>query len=147
MNFVGRWVFHSIGVMNENDEMVFMRAEEFIDSPMPYVDETDPEAVADEKRERKQMDGGQIAICADGKLYLLLPIPEGVSQEEVDAAVASGEITLYDGMLTDEPKAWEDRDGELWIEVGPDMSEDGWAKLPAEDGLLTFMTTRYKKAE
>lgn len=146
MNFTGRWIFHSIGAMNENDEIVYMNAEEYINSPMPYVDETDPEAVEDEIRERKQLTSTQLEVCADGKLYMLLPLPEGVSQEEVDAAVSEGHIKLYDGMMTDEPKAWEERNGELWLEVGLGMSEDGWVKLSQEDGSLLFMTTKFVKA-
>ena len=78
---------------------------------------------------------------------MLLPIPEGVSQEDVDEAVAAGEIQLYDGMLTDGPRAWEERDGALWLEVGEDMSEDGWAKISDEDGYLCMMTVRYAKSE
>ena len=146
MSYVGKWKFHSIGGMNEKDEMVFMNAEEYLHSPMPYVDETDQEAVADEMKERRQMIRSEIAVCEDGKLYMLMPLPEGVSQEEVDAAVAAGMIQLYDGMITDEPKAWEERDGELWLEVGEGMNEDGWVQLSDGESLL-FMTTRYVKAE
>ena len=147
MSYVGKWVFHSVGMMNENDEMVYMSAEEYLNAPMPYVDETDEEAVADEMKERKQTIGGQLAVCEDGKLYMLMPLPEGVSQAEVDAAVAAGHIKLYDGMITDEPKAWEERNGELWLEVGMGMSEDGWVKLSDDEGFLSVMTIRYAKAD
>ncbi len=147
MNYVGKWVFHSIGAMSEDDEMVYMNAEEYLASPMLYIDETDEEAVAEELNDRKQMIGGKLDICEDGTLYMLVPIPEGVSQEEVDAAAAAGRIMLRDGMLTDEPKKWEERDGELWLEVGFGMSDDGWVKLSEEGALLQFMTTRYVKAE
>ena len=147
MNYVGRWKFHSMGVINDDNEWVYLNAEEYLNSPMPYVDETDEEAVADEMKERRQMIGGQIEVCEDGKLYMLMPLPEGVSQTEVDAAVQEGVIKLYDGMMTDEPKAWEERDGELWLEVGEGMSEDGWAKISDDNGYLLFMTTRYVKAE
>ena len=147
MSYVGKWVFHSIGAMNENDEMVYMDAEEYLNSPMLYIDESDEEAVADEMKERRQMIGGQIAVCEDGKLYMLMPLPEGVSKEEVDQAVKAGVIKLYDGMMTDDPKTWEERDGALWLEVGEGMSEDGWVKLSDDDGYLTFMTTRYVKAK
>lgn len=147
MSYVGKWVFHSIGAMNENDEMVYMDAEEYLNSPMLYIDESDEEAVADEMKERRHMIGGQIAVCEDGKLYMLMPLPEGVSKEEVDQAVKAGVIKLYDGMMTDEPRAWEERDGELWLEVGEGMSEDGWAKISDDDGHLLFMTTLYVKAE
>lgn len=147
MSYVGKWVFHSIGTVNDSDEVVFLSAEEYLKAPMPYIDESDEEAVADELKERRQMIDGQIAVCGDGKLYMLLPLPEGVSKEEVDKAVKAGVIKLYDGMMTDDPKAWEERDGELWLEVGEGMSEDGWVKLSDDDGNLLFMTTRYTKAD
>ena len=147
MSYVGKWVFHSIGMVNDSDEMVFLSAEEYLKAPMPYIDESDEEAVADELKERRNMIGGQIAVCEDGKLYMLMPLPEGVSKEEVDKAVKAGVVKLYDGMMTDDPKAWEERNGELWLEVGEGMSEDGWAKLSDDDGKLLFMTTRYTKAD
>lgn len=147
MSYVGKWVFHSIGTVNDSDEVVFLSAEEYLKAPMPYIDESDEEAVADELKERRNMISGQIAVCEDGKLYMLMPLPEGVSKEEVDKAVKAGVIKLYDGMMTDDPKAWEERDGELWLEVGEGMSEDGWVKLSDDDGNLLFMTTRYTKAD
>ena len=147
MSYVGKWVFHSIGMVNDSDEVVFLSAEEYLKAPMPYVDESDEEAVADELKERRNMIGGQIAVCEDGKLYMLMPLPEGVSKEEVDKAVKAGVIKLYDGMMTDDPKAWEERDGELWLEVGEGLSENGWVKLSDDDGNLLFMTTRYVRAE
>lgn len=58
-----------------------------------------------------------------------------------------GMINENDDMMTDEPKAWEERDGELWLEVGEGMSEDGWVKLSDDDGSLLFVTTRYVKAD
>lgn len=147
MSYVGKWVFHSVGMMDENDELVYMSAEEYLNSPMLYIDETDEEAVADEMKERKQIVGGKLAVCEDGKLYMLMPLPEGVSQAEVDAAVAAGHIKLYDGMITDEAKVWEERNGALWLEVGMGMSEDGWVQLSDDDGFLNVMTIRYVKAD
>ena len=147
MSYVGKWVFHSIGMVNDSDEVEFLSAEEYLKAPMPYIDESDEEAVADELKERRNMISGQIAVCEDGKLYMLMPLPEGVSKEEVDKAVKAGVIKLYDGMMTDDPKAWEERDGELWLEVGEGMSEDGWVKLSDDDGNLLFMTTRYVRAD
>jgi len=147
MSYIGKWVFHSIGAINQNDELVFMNAEEYLKSPMPYIDESDPEAIADELKERKLTIGSKLAVCPDGKLYMLAPLPEGVTQDEVDAAVASGELQLYDGMLTDRPINWEERNGALWIEVGTGMSESGWEQLSDDNGFLVFMTTRFIKSE
>lgn len=147
MSYIGKWKFHSIGTFNEKDEFVYLNAEEYLAAPMPYIDESDEEAVADEIKEKNRMIGGRISVCEDGKLYMLMPLPEGVPQNEVDSAVAAGVIKLYDGMMTDEPKAWEERDGELWLEVGMGMSDDGWVKLSDGDGYLLFMSTRYEKSE
>ena len=45
MSYVGKWVFHSIGMVNDSDEVVFLSAEEYLKAPMPYIDESDEEAV------------------------------------------------------------------------------------------------------
>lgn len=151
MKYVGTWVFHSIGAINDENEWVYLNAEEYLNSPMPYVDESDEEAVADEMKERKKMVGMQVKICEDGKLYLLSPLPEGVSQKEVDKAVSAGVITLLDGMMTDRPIAWEERSGELWYDTGIEgevfgEKADSWVKAIDEDGYFTFATTRFVKA-
>ena len=143
MNYVGKWMFHSIGVLNDNDELAYLDAQGYLDSPMCYIDETDSEAVADEMKERKQLVNGQLSICEDGKLYMLLPFPEGVSQDEIDAAVAAGHIKVYDGMMTQDPFDWEDRDGELWVK----MDGDEFIRLSDENGFISIMTIRYTKAD
>lgn len=145
MRYVGKWVFHSIGAVTDSDEMVYLSTEDFLKSPMPYIDETDEEAVANELRERKNMIGMQIEICEDGKMYMLMPLPEDATKEEVDAAVASGEIHLRGGMIAGGPESWEERDGVLWYTT--DLSEDGWTKGSDEDGFVCFMTVRFVKAE
>ena len=151
MDHIGTWVLHSIGAMNDNNEMVYLSAEEYLNSSMPYVDESDEEAVEDELRERKKMAGMQVKICEDGKLYLLSPLPEGVSQKEIDQAVSAGVITLLDSMMADRPLVWEERDGELWYDTGIEgevfgEKADSWVKAIDEDGYFTFATTRFVKA-
>ena len=145
MRYVGKWVFHSIGAVTDSDEMVYLSTEDFLKSPMPYIDETDEEAVANELRERKTMIGMQIEICEDGKLYMLMPLPEDATKEEIDAAVASGEISMRGGMVSNGPEKWEERDGVLWYTTA--LSEDGWTKGSDEDGFVFFMTIRFVKAE
>jgi len=145
MSYVGRWIFHSIGVFDDSDKMVYMNADEYLHSPMPYIDESDEEAVADEMKERKQIVGAQLEVCEDGKMYMLMPLPDGVSQEEIDEAVNSGMIMLRDGMLTGESISWEERDGAFYYET--DMNENGWENASEADGFLTMITTRYVKAE
>ena len=76
MNYIGKWRFHSIGVINESGELIYLSAEEYLNSPMPYIDETDEEAITSEMRERKQITSSLIEICDNGKLMMLIPIPK-----------------------------------------------------------------------
>ena len=152
MNYIGKWRFHSIGIINESGNLTYMSAEEYLNSPMPYIDETDEDAAKDEIKERKQIIGACIEVCEDGKLYMLMPLPEEVSQEEVDAAVAAGEISLHNGMLCSGVISWEERNGKLWFDTGIEgeaygETADTWACATDEEGFFTFMTTRYVKED
>lgn len=143
MSYVGKWKFHSLGTVDdETCERVWLNAEEYLSSPMPYVDEEDEEAVADEMKERKRTVGTLLDVCEDGKLYVLLPLPDGVTQKEVDAAVAAGAITVRDGMMTDEPCVWEIRDGELWVNLG---RSDEFIQFSGDGEFLTMATTRFER--
>ena len=145
MSYVGKWMFHSIGTVDEETcERVWLNAEEYMNSPMPYIDENDEEAVADEIKERKRTVGTLLEVCEDGKLYVLMPLPEGVSQKEVDAAVKAGAIIVREGMMTDEPYDWQERDGELWVNMG--MSEE-LQQFSGDDGFLTMVTTRFERLQ
>ena len=145
MSYVGRWIFHSIGIFDDSGKTVYMTADEYMNMPTPsYIDESDADAVENEKKERAQMVGGQLEVGADGKMRMLMPLPEGVSEKELDEAVRAGEISLVDGMISVGAVSWEERDGELWYES--DMNESGWEK--ASDGeYLAMFTARYIKAD
>ena len=103
MDYIGKWVFESIMQRDESGDMVRLTADAYLASPMPYVDESDPDEVASELRERKTLIGSAVEVVDDGHLYILMPLPEGVSQEEVDAAVQAGQIKLRNGMMYDRP--------------------------------------------
>ena len=145
MGYVGKWMFHSIGTVDEETcERVWLNAEEYMNSPMLYIDENDEEAVADEIKERKRTVGTLLEVCEDGKLYVLMPLPEGVPQEEVDAAVKAGAIIVREGMMTDEPYDWQERDGELWVNMG--MSEE-LQQFSGDGEFLTMVTTRFERLQ
>ncbi len=151
MNYIGKWSFHSFGTLDENDTLVYLSAEEYLKAPMPYVDETDEEAVADELKARNAMIGMQLKICEDGKMYTLVPLPAGVTKEEIDAAVSSGEISLMDGMMVNAPVSWEERDGEFWYDTGIEgeafgEKTDPWVKGSDENGFINMFTTRFTKS-
>ena len=48
MNYIGKWVFNSIGMQDDEKGMIYLNGDEYLASPMPDIDETDEEAVADE---------------------------------------------------------------------------------------------------
>jgi len=60
----------------------------------------------------------QIVFTEDGLITMLTPIPKGASQEEVDAAVKSGNITLKDGMLFMGENHWKVEDGKNMADTG-----------------------------
>lgn len=145
MNYIGKWVFDSIGTLDDEKGMIYLNADEYLTSPMPYIDETDEEAVADEIDERKKTIGMQVKICDDGKLYLLMPVPDGASEAELNEVINTGELMLIDDMLTDKAIAWEERDGELWYDTG--IEDDSWTKAIDENGYFTIITMRFKKID
>ena len=151
MNHIGFWKFHSIGTIGE-ESMEYMGPEEYLNSPMTYIDESDPDAVNDEIAERKRMIGTCFEICDGGDAYLLMPIPEGVPTEEIKAAVAEGMISVRGNMMYDSPMKWEERNGELWIDTGlkGDVfgdEADTWVKPIDENGYFNFINIRFVKAD
>ena len=152
MSYLGKWVLKSVISFDEDFNQVELTPEEYINSPMSYIDETDEEAVRDEIRQRKSMVAMQLKVCEDGKFYSYTPIPEGVSQEEVDRAVAAGVIKLVDGAMADEPKNWELRDGEFWFDTGIegevyDEKVSSWVNPIDENGFFNFMNFRFIKED
>ena len=152
MTYIGKWKLHSVMTFDDNNMPLYLTPEEYLNSPMPYIDETDEEEVENEMRERRKMIDTFLKICDDGKLYMLMPLPEGVSQEEVDKAVSAGVIKLVDGAIADEPLSWELRDGEFWFDTGIDgevydEKVSSWIKPIDENGFFNFMNFRFIKED
>lgn len=152
MNYLGTWKFHSILSFDENDQPVYLTAEEYLNAPMPYIDADDPDEVAGEMKERRLSIGSKIKICDGGLLYMLMPIPENAPQDELNEILASGAMKLVDGMLCEKPLAWEERNGELWYDSGMEgevfgEAADPWVKAVGEDGMFHLFTTRFVKED
>lgn len=100
MKFLGKWKVKNIEVYDENMNRVLMTPEEYINRPMdPWINTNDEEEVEHELEQRKFIVETIILISEDNYMYSLSPLPEGVSQEEIDEAVSSGEIILKDNMM------------------------------------------------
>jgi len=151
MDYIGKWKICLIGSVDEENGLVYMTPEEYLSSPMPsYVDESDPEAVESELRDRRSIASMTAEFCSDGTVYFLIPFPEYATKEEIDEAIASGEVKVRDGMILGDAVPWELRDGEAWVDLGIEgevMGEkaDTFVKALDDDGLFAFLTMKFIK--
>ena len=95
----------------------------------------------------------QIVFAEDGTITLLTPLPKGVSQEEVDAAVKSGRITLKDGMMLMGENHWKIEDGKNMADTGLEGEVMGekvgpWEELKeVGDGMLQMTMYHISRIE
>ncbi|MBP5135647.1 MAG: hypothetical protein ILP24_07825 [Paludibacteraceae bacterium] len=146
--YTGVWKFNSMTTFDDDGKQVRMDAEAYINSPL---DEESPEEIKHELDERKRYTQMLLEVH-DDHIAMKMPLPEGVSQAEIDEAVASGEIRLADGMMLLEEKACEVRNGDLYINSniqGETLGEpvDPWVKLNTDDGFLELFTTRFERVK
>lgn len=91
-------------------------------------------------------------ITENGKMESLMPIPyEEYSKEEIDAAIAEGDIVLKDDMMLIEEKEWKEENGRFYyscgtVTEGDDQPQTNWEELEIEGDKLVVMTMRYTKA-
>ena len=89
----------------------------------------------------------------DGAIDFLCPLPEGVSQAEIDAALAAGKLKLQDGMMVMDQKHWKEENGKIMADTGAEGEVFGekvgpWEELKVVDGgMIEMMMYRLKKAE
>ena len=135
MSLVGRWKIVEAMRFNENFEQEWVPVETIL---------ADEDLDDDDKKIYNMI----MDFLEDGRVLNLMPIPEGVSQEEIDEAVKSGEIALHDGfMMTNEENHWKTEDGKNYYDTGVQGEALGeevssWIELPEVDGKIEFMTYR-----
>ena len=82
---------------------------------------------------------------------MVVPIPEGVSQEQIDQAVASGQIDLYgDRFMALEKHPWKVEGGKLMIDTGAKGEVFGeavspWTEATVVDGVMQYVAYRLIK--
>ena len=93
----------------------------------------------------------QVVFQEDGTIDFFCPLPEGVSQAEIDAAIAAGKLKLKDGMMVMDQKHWKEEDGKILTDTGAEGEVLGekvgpWEELKEIDGdLIEMMMYRLKK--
>lgn len=147
MSIIGTWKVNSIGKFVD-EKFVYVPVEEYLNAPYTSTDEHE---VAHEKKERMNFAMMKLCFMEGGMLRTLFPLPEGVAQEEIDAAVADGQIKI-DGDYMYEESSWKEENGVAMIKAGK-MTQDGvtvdnYEPLKIdEEGFLIFFTTRMEKEE
>lgn len=93
----------------------------------------------------------QVVFQEDGTIDFFCPLPEGVSQSEIDAAIAAGQLKLKDGMMVMQQKHWKEEDGKILTDTGAEGEVLGekvgpWVELKELDGgMIEMMMYRLKK--
>jgi hypothetical protein len=95
----------------------------------------------------------QVVFQEDGTIDFFCPLPEGVSQVEIDAALASGQLKIKDGMMQMDQKHWKMEDGKILADTGAEGEVLGekvgpWEELKELDSdRIEMMMYRLKKVE
>ena len=139
MSLVGRWKIVEAIHYNEKFEPEWAPIEEILAD-----EELEPED--------KIMYSSFMDFTEDGRVLNLAPIPEELSQEDIDEAVKSGEMELYDGYIKLSEYRWKAEDGKYYFDThikGEVLGEEvsSWAELKIVDGVIEIMTVRVVKDE
>ena len=139
MSLVGRWKIVEAIRFNENFEQEWVPVETFLAD-----EDLDPQD--------KSMYSSVMDFTEDGRVLNLAPLPEGVSQEEIDEAVKAGQIELYDGYMKLTEYNWKTENGKYYFDThikGEVLGEEvsSWMEIPIIDGKIEIMTFRIAKVE
>lgn len=109
-------------------------------SPEEYVENILARCPEEHKEHQKSqtlmMVGSLLKICEDGKIHQYMPLPTGVTKEQLDEAIASGEIVLSDMegyFICDEPRDWKEEDGVYKYDTGSERVVLGENLSPWDD--------------
>ena len=139
MSLVGRWKIVEAIRFNENFEHEWVPIEEILAD-----EELEPED--------KIMYYSFMDFTEDGRVLNLAPLPDGVSQEEIDEAVKAGQIELYDGYMKLTEYNWKTENGKNYLDTrikGEFLGEEvsSWIEIPVIDGKIEIVSIRIAKDE
>ena len=140
MNVIGTWIIKEVLKFTEDFQRVWTDVETVLANP--ETDESD-----------KRMLRSKVVFGEDGFIHMVMPIPEGISQQEVDEAVASGELKRFgDNLIEYEQYEWKEENGQTMFNTGIKGEVLGekispWDKIEEQDGFLRFFTYHLVKEE
>ena len=139
-NLVGKWVVAE--TMHFNEEKCTLE----------WAKVEDVLSKGDLDRETAMLLDTVVIFQEDGTIDFLCPLPDGVSQDEIDAALAAGQLKLKDGMMMMDSKHWKEENGKILTDTGARGEVLGeqvgpWVELKEVDGdMIEMMMYRLKKA-
>lgn len=145
MNIVGTWKVTYLQGVDEEDNAVLLNEEEYKEFLIKsgYPVERIPE--------RMMAFGQKIKFTEDNIVEMMMPIPESISQEEIDEAVASGDAKIVDGMMVmcssdpDDVVKWKEENGQFFAsaEFNFETNEVSWTAIDVvDDNTLDYMLFR-----
>lgn len=145
MSIVGKWKLDAVMSFGSDE---YMSVEEFVNELPSYINKDDAEEVAHEKEQRMMQAESVLDITEEGKIESMMPIPSKYSKEEIDEAVASGDVELRGDMMLVDVNEWKEEDGKFFFSSGTVSFGDGetqtnWEELEIEDGKLVLNGMRY----
>lgn len=147
MSIIGKWKLDAVMSYETNE---YMTLEEFVNEIPGYINKNDADEVAHEKEQRMMQAESILDITEAGKMESLMPISAEYTKEQIDEAVASGEIELRGDMMLVEVNDWKEEDGKFFFSCGTMSIGDGeaqtnWEALELTDGKLVLNGMRYVK--
>ncbi len=136
-DFIGKWrVAEMLWYNDKKEDFEWLHVEDFLSKP-----DIDTEYVHAAKT---------IVEFDESKIYLLVPIPEGVTQEEIDEAVKSGEIQLKDGLMFAECYDWKIENGKAYFDTQEEAEVLGeivspWHEIEEVGDMIELQTFRLEK--
>lgn len=129
MDVHGFWKIKKLMMLTDDDEDPWKTVE--------YAMEAD--FLDDDTKEFLQ---GRFLFADDGKVKVLVPIPEGATQQEIDEAVAAGIVEVYDEKtMVGGVYEWKTEDGKIYVDSGlHNKGEHDWGEVTETDGMLNFLT-------
>ena len=140
-NLLGKWVVAETMQFNEEK------------CSLEWAKVEDVLSKGDLDREMTMLVKTIVVFQEDGIIDFLCPLPDGVSQAEIDAAIAAGQLKLKDGMMMMDAKHWKEEGGKILTDTGARGEVLGeqvgpWVELKeVDDDMVELMMYRLKKAE
>ena len=136
VTLIGKWrIAQALQFDDESNDMKWTNVEDILNGE-------------DVDRDTITMLNSIVEFEEDGRMLMLAPIPEGISQDEIDEAVKAGQIKVKDGRMYFEENHWKVEDGANYTDTMPEGEVLGekvgpWEKVTEfEDGTIVFLTYR-----